>query len=443
MANTYLKRDLSVSETIYKWTWSAWVKRSQLGVHNTLFKSRTDGNNWCQSYFESDDTLFLSSYKNGGYHYHFRTNRKFRDNNAWYHIVLNVDSSQSTAGDRVRIYVNGERETSFQTSTNNLSNGDSVIINCSDSGTGHTIGSWNTSNYFDGYMSHIHYSSGYSYAPTVFGSTDSTTDEWKINTAPTFTLGGNGYTILKDGTTITDQSSNSNDFTLGGGTLTKSEDCPSDVFATWNTLIYSKSTETNGNTTSASGSSGELNAISTLGMTGTGKYYMEFKRVSGDYPMFGILDDKCMRDHTDEDSIGLGKTGTTKSIALRLNDGKTRVNNAVTTCGAAVSNGDIVGVAVDKSTNKIYFSKNGYWANGSGAWSSTTFNASTGATDVSSILTGDTWFFACGTDTGQANNTFSANFGNGFFGTTAISSEGTNASGIGKFEFDVPANYTD
>jgi hypothetical protein len=189
MASTYLKRDLSVSETIYKWTWSAWVKRSQITAHNTLFKSRTDGNNWCQAYFENDDRLILSSYKNGGYHYIFKTNKLFRDTNAWYHIVLNVDSSQSTAGDRVRIYVNGERETSFNTATNNLSNGDSLIINSSDSGTGHTIGSWNTSNYLDGVLSHVHYSSGYSYAPTVFGSTDSTTGEWKINTSPSFTLG--------------------------------------------------------------------------------------------------------------------------------------------------------------------------------------------------------------------------------------------------------------
>ena len=43
-------------------------------------------------------------------------------------------------------------------------------------------------------------------------------------------------TILKDGNTITDQSSNSNNFTLGGGTLTNTEDCPSNVFATLNPL---------------------------------------------------------------------------------------------------------------------------------------------------------------------------------------------------------------
>ena len=81
-------------------------------------------------------------------------------------------------------------------------------------------------------MSHFHFVDGQQYDASVFGSTDATTGEWKINTSPTMTMGNNGFTILKDGNTITDQSSNSNNFTLGAGTLTQTEDCPSNVFAT-------------------------------------------------------------------------------------------------------------------------------------------------------------------------------------------------------------------
>jgi hypothetical protein len=52
-------------------------------------------------------------------------------------------------------------------------------------------------------------------APTVFGETDATSGEWVINTSPSVTYGTNGFSILKDGNGITDQSgSNSNDFTL-------------------------------------------------------------------------------------------------------------------------------------------------------------------------------------------------------------------------------------
>ena len=56
------------------------------------------------------------------------------------------------------------------------------------------------------------------YAPTEFGETDSTTGEWKIKTQTNVNHGTNGFLILKDGNTITDQSANSNDFSVGKGT---------------------------------------------------------------------------------------------------------------------------------------------------------------------------------------------------------------------------------
>ena len=118
-----------------------------------------------------------------------------------------------------------------------------------------------SSNYWNGLMSHVHFVDGTAYDASTFGSTDSTTGEWKINTSPSITMGTNGFTILKDGNTITDQSSNSNDFTLGGGTLTNTEDCPSNVFATLNPLYVVNAAQmptlTNGNTTGTSTSTVE------------------------------------------------------------------------------------------------------------------------------------------------------------------------------------------
>ena len=68
---------------------------------------------------------------------------------------------------------------------------------------------------------------GTAYDASTFGSTDSTTGEWEINTSPTVTYGTNGFFILKDGNVqLHDESGNSNNFTLGGGTLTNTEDCP-------------------------------------------------------------------------------------------------------------------------------------------------------------------------------------------------------------------------
>ena len=429
MAGYFSKTDFTPS-TSNTYTVSFWVKINNFAPTSTnvpylwsISDSDTSG-----LFFQADQTPYnITFFRNNGSTRYSPTNY-MRDINAWYHIHLKVSSGTGT------LYYNGESvKTSITVDAQNYNGGGAEHYI-------HTYGSA-TSTYdnLECIMSHFHFVDGTAYEPTVFGSTDSTTGEWKINTSPSVTYGTNGYFILKDGNTGTDHSGNGNNFTLTG-TCTKTEDCPSNVFATWNPLYKNNSTFSNGNTTSASGSSGEFNSASTLGMS-SGKWYMEFKRVSGNYPIFGIVDDIALAEYSNA-NMGLGKTGTTKSIALRLNDGKTRVNNVMSTQGGSISNGDIVGVAVDKTTNKIYFSKNGQWSNGSGAWDSTTFNASTGATDVSSILTGGTWFFACGTDTGEASVTFSANFGNGYFGTTAVSSAGTNASSNGIFEYDVPSGFT-
>ena len=97
-------------------------------------------------------------------------------------------------------------------------------------------GGSNYNRFFNGSMSHINFIDGTAYDASYFGETDATTGEWKIKTSPSVTYGTNGFFILKDGNSGTDQSGNSNNFTVGGGTLTKTEDNPSNVFATINPL---------------------------------------------------------------------------------------------------------------------------------------------------------------------------------------------------------------
>ena len=423
MASTYIKRDLSVSETIYKYTWSAWIKRTGLGVAGDLFKSRADGNNWVQAYLETDNKFILQSYKNGGYHYNYKTNRVFRDVNGWYHFVINVDSSQGTAGDRVRIYVNGERITSFGTSTNNLSNGDTLIFNTSDSGTGHTIGSWNAGTYFDGLMSHVHYSSGYSYAPTVFGSTDSTTGEWKIITSPTFTLGGNGYTVLKDGNTITDQSSNSNDFTLGGGTLSNTKDCPSNVFCTMNSLAAGSDMTFGNGSTKIRNDVGTWNSgLGTIAM-GTGKYYWEVYVHGGGDNNTGVT--LSSADGTTHSSVDAGRVVYSRNGYI-YREGLSGQGNVST--GVTFADGDYIGVAFDSENGVLTFYKNG----------TAVTNGAT--TDTSFLRTNNEYIPQCGLYNGGE---FRFNFGNGAFGSTQLT--GTTYQGDGNngiFKYDPPTGFT-
>ena len=132
---------------------------------------------------------------------------------------------------------------------------------------------------FEGYMSHCHLTYGYRYEASTFGSFDSTTGEWKINTSPSVTYGSQGYFLLKDGNSVTDQSGEGNNYTVTG-TLTDMKDNPSNVFATINTLFYSISAMSiqNGNTAkrSQSGSNAWRSEYGTLGAS-SGKYYWEIK----------------------------------------------------------------------------------------------------------------------------------------------------------------------
>ena len=175
-----------------KMTISLWVKRAKLGEQGIF--GRREGSataNLSTCHFTSDDQLLINFRDGGGTSkYYMITNRKFRDVGAWYHIVFAIDGTDGTAGDRSKLYINGVRETSFSLLNNPSSTG--YEVNMFLGGSYHTYiarglksasDSWLT---FEGCMSHIHCSTGYTYDASVFGSTDSTTGEWKINTSPSF-----------------------------------------------------------------------------------------------------------------------------------------------------------------------------------------------------------------------------------------------------------------
>ena len=284
-------------------------------------------------------------------------------------------------------------------------------------------------------------------APTVFGSTDSTTGEWKINTSPSYTVGTNGFFILKDGNSGTDQSANSNNFTVSNGTLTKSEDNPSNVFNTFNPLdnYYESGEFTNGNTTYKSGAGSSVYArnTSTLGMT-KGKFYWEVKPVavntSGDYyPVVGISSTQVTgaTDWLGKSANDYGlQTSSNLSTVQKMN------NNSGTAWGLPITINDICGVAVDLDNRKIYFSKNGTWMESGDPTSGSTGTGSAFTITAPADTPLGAYFPSVSNYDGTGWVRFETNFGNGYFGTTAVSSAGTNASGNGIFEYDVPAGYT-
>ena len=433
MSSTYLTRTAGAPTLNTKYTISVWLK----GFSSTdvwIIDGRADANNRFKIQFQSSGKIESFNSNGGSDTFIYVTNAIFRDTNAWYHLVQTVDTTQATASDRVKFYINGERITSFASSTNPPQNDANNVIN--ENGNAITIGSYyNGSSYlykYDGLMSHFHFIDGYAYDADTFGSTDSTTGEWKINTSPSITMGNNGFTILKDGNTITDQSSNSNDFTLGGGTLTNTEDCPSNNFATFNPLIRTPNGSfSQGNNTFTDTSNNFQTGFSSIGMlNGQGKYYAEFKVASGGNVYFGIADYKA------GGVIDRNNRGQTRYLGQYSNSygyqmgGTFYYNGSSTGTGYdAYTTSNVIGVAVDMDNLKIYFHKDGVYQGSANPASNNgyTIVAPEGAYHMATAV---------------ANSVVNANFGNGTFGTTAISSEGTNASGIGKFEYDVPTGYT-
>ena len=441
MASTYLTWTPSSSGNRKTFTFSFWCKRGDIGTSsgntNCMYNQHNSSNDYNSFIgFNSNDTFKFWDYTTG-YTANIGTNAKYRDVNSWYNFVVAVDTTQSTASDRVKIYVNGVQETSLASSSYPSQNLDLRVNEYQAQQIGvYRYGS--SSNYhFNGTMSYVAFIEGTQELPGIFGETDSTTGEWKIKTTitPSVAWGTNGYLILKDGNTITDSSSNSNNFSLGAGTLTKTEDNPSNVFATFNSLhnYFEGGTYAYGNNQITTGGSNKYTwNNSTIGME-VGKYYAEFKWVSGGTDILFGLTDKYTSSSTGE----LGNYD--KQYAYRTN-GTVRNNNGDLSgwSGSSWTTGDVVGVAYDATNGKLYFSKNGTWQNSGDPTSGST---GTGAISVSaSPQDGCYYFSSCGYD--DASCVLQANFGNGYFGTTAVSSAGTNASNNGIFEFDCPTGYT-
>ena len=442
MASTSLTRTPSSNGNQKTWTLSCWIKRAGIGNVPTIIDGYYGNQSrYATIYFDSNDkfNVFSGLYSTGSstsYLINYTTNRVFRDTSAWYHIVVAVDTTQATAGDRVKIYINGVQETSFSTETQPAQNTD-TYFNVTTSAMRMGV------NGFDGIMSHVHWIDGTQYAASTFGSTDSTTGEWKINTNPTVTHGTNGFFIFKDSASVTDQSGNSNNLTVSG-TLTNTEDNPSNVFATMSPIDKSGlsagySTLTNGNTrqdtVSASQNSGSRSTLA----VNSGKWYVEAKAFGSASPEFRRIGILGMDSSTWITATNSALTSHAEGYAYK-SDGNKGNNGSEVSYANSYTNGDIIGIAFDADNGAIWFSKNGTWQNSatiSEIAAGTTTNAA-----FSSIPMTRFYGFAATLAGATSNMGFEWNFGNGFFGTTAISSEGTNASNIGKFEYDVPTGFT-
>ena len=413
MASTYLSRTPASAGNQKTFTISTWVKFHQFTPEKFILSSGAYGGS--RSFQVASGTnaqLDVQSNSNGVADYFIRTNRVFRDVLGWFHIVVAVDTTQATSTDRVKIYVNGVQETSFSSASYPSLNFDTGLNSTQE----HQInGRPSTSDYGSVSHSHFHLIDGTAYDASAFGETDATTGIWKPKTAPSVTYGTNGFFLKfeNSGSMGTDSSPNGNNLTVNG-TLTQTVDTPSNVFCTGNPL----NVDGTGVTTLINGNLTHTNNYSSTGTLAIskGKWYFEIKRqdnggtiTNWQYVGFRPID---------------RATGTGR--IYRSSNGDYYNGSAYVSYGASWGDGDIIGIALDYDNDTIEFYKNGV-SQGS--------QTSTGLCDGTLV----TPIWQCSRSSGSPY--LHANFGNGYFGTTAVSSATSDESGLGIFEHTVPSGY--
>ena len=415
-------------------TYSFWIKG---GVFNDedIISNHASSTYRLRIGIGSDNKLFLYGLLNGSVNFHLTPSRVLRDTSAWYHIVVSIDTSQATSSDRANIYINGEQITDWDNETYPAQNA-GVYLLTEDNlniGRGFTTA---YGRYFNGLMAHFHVIDGTAYDADTFGETDSTTGIWKPKTAPSVTYGTNGFFLKfeNSGAMGTDSSGNSNTFTVNG-TMTQTIDTPSNVFATANAIMGNlTATFSNGNLTVATTSSQKFGGASTLGVS-SGKYYAEFKVTAQSAACGHIGIDGDPQESARNDNYA-GQNAW--SYGYNANGNKFN-NNSGASYGDTFTLNDILMIAMDLDNNYVYFGKNGTWQNSGDPTSGAT---GTGAAySISSSPPSGAYFFVTGDGSGSNSATIAHNYGNGFFGTTAVSSAQNPDDGIGIFEYDVPTGY--
>ena len=401
-------------------TFSWWLKRCSFGSYQPIFEA---GGNWVD--FKNDDTFRVGINATGGSSTHRVTNRVFRDCSAWYHIVVRVDTTQGTAANRLRIYVNGVEETSMGTSADVTQDADTDVNY--DSAVQDILQD-GSSRHFDGYAAEIVLLDGTSAAPTEFGEFDEDSPTiWKPKKVSGLNFGTNGFYLdFKDSANLGNDASGGTDLTeVNLDATDQTTDTPTNNFATANPLMSNAEGFAEGNlyVTDRASTDASYGACSSMGVR-KGKWYMEFYMVStGASTNLGAMPE------TSSMTTAGDYQYQTNNFMYRSTNGNALLGNGTPSpsggsYGDSYTSDDIISVALDMDNQDIYFYKNG------------AIQDSGTAAFTSSDFVDDTFYFfyQAGYNTGIVEY----NFGNPI---RTISSGNADANGYGNFEYAVPNGY--
>ena len=402
-----------------KFTMSCWLKRTEIGRQMMFWSTAANG----YFSFDAGDTLiWYQQYVGSATQLGLRTTRVFRDTSAWYHLMIVVDTAQSTEANRVKMYVNGVQETVFGTPNTYPSQG----AEASNLYEQHLLlGEWGGgSTGFSGYIAEYYFLSEIAASPTDLGEFDEDSGIWIPKEYDGTISSPSHFLEFKDGSDLgTATSGLDSDYQNNLAAADQSTDTPTNNFCTWNPLwVYAtQATISDGATKTVNASSDWAGAKSTFGLT-KGKWYWEYKALNTG-SLNGIQTDG-------ESNIAASGNAQSKLSTMALflggevevvDSGGSRDDTDVTFTFNA---NHTFGIALDmeSSTQTISFYQNG------------SLITNGGSINIDGLADNTVFPFVA-----TLNNTVTINFGG--YTSNSISSAANDANGYGTFEYAPPTGY--
>jgi hypothetical protein len=347
--SAYLNRTPSSATNRKTFTWSGWVKRSDLHIFFFFGAGQLESDEANLGFNGSHQIQYFDRTGGTTVDQQLETTQVFRDISAWYHIVLAIDTTQATSSNRAKLYVNGEQITDFGTENYAIQNYESQY----NTSTIHYLGRrGHNPSYLDGYLAEVNFIDGQQLSPTDFGEFDSNSGIWKP-IEYTGTYGTNGFYLdfENSGSLGADQSGNSNNFTpYNLASTDQTTDTPTNNFATLNSLtpvVTHTLSEANLKSTNSSGTHG--GATATISYPTSGKWYHEV-RINAEDSSKGqgvAIGNQIYRSSTD--------WGNYANLIGYFSDGTKQTDAGYSSYGVVHNAGDIIGVAYNADDQELTF----------------------------------------------------------------------------------------
>jgi len=363
VTNAYVSRTPSSNGSGTTLTFSCWIKRepASLGSATYIMFTNDFSANGEVLQFDSSNRLYYYKVTSG---WSYVSNRTFEDTSKWYNIVIVRNTNDSTASDRVKIYVDGDRITSFNSSSD-PSSGATGFWN--QTTYANVVGNSGNGSFVDGagYLAEVNMVDGTAMDVSTFGVTDTSTGRWIPKTLSGITYGTNGFRLkFQDSSALGDDTSgNTNDFSVNGLTASDQRtDSPSNniaILRNYDTSIPQTITE-GGLRTVVPGSNTGYPIVSTLRPKGSGKFYCEVSPIAtpGGYTLaMGVYYQEDLADASGGSNWYPGGS-TAPGVGLWIASNYVGYTDAIQQFSESASSfaaNDVIGMAADLDNGTLTF----------------------------------------------------------------------------------------